>query len=201
MIPQNIDWTELLSNTFSSSTIAQTQVRTHPSNTYIIQLTWDHVGLPLNQQVIWLLYNPESIKPIEKLLEDLRHLARATDHKLVIIDDYDPARHYLMEIMICCDGYATTQTYIHQIDDYEGYIGVITGQGRTIDVQEPRIRATIHATLSNILLGIKPLQDDTYLNNGRKTLNHLVTTTQKNGANIRSMTQNRLRTEASHRDG
>lgn len=201
MISKTITSSELLWNAFSASTIAQAQIRTHPSNTYILQLTWNQRDLPHNQQAIYLIYNPDSIKPIENLLETLRNLAH-THQKIILIPNYTPTRHYLIELIVCCDGEATGQAYTHAYEEYEGYIGIITGQGRTLNIQDPPTRATIHAILTNILRGQQKLHDDTYLKNGTKKLSQIANILEKHtGSQIRQMTQKELQTEVSTRNG
>jgi len=196
-----IDYVELL-NTFSTPTLAQALVRIHnTSNTYILQLAWDQKDTPFNQQIIWLIYNPDSIKPIENLLETIRHLAHETNQKIIFMDNYDPSRHYLMDIILCCDGEGITQTYTHHIQDTEGHIGVITGQGRDIDINDPSIRNIIHATLTNFLLRFKKLQNDPYLKQGKNPLHAILTVAKQIGLKTRHITQAEVQKEVSAQHG
>ncbi|MFH2111739.1 MAG: hypothetical protein ABIJ47_10835 [Candidatus Bathyarchaeota archaeon] len=169
-----ITWEELLSNCFSPKTLTQAHVgRFRKDGPYMIRLSWDREGLPLNQQIIWLLYHPRSMKPVEKILDSLGNTARlAEGHHTLIIDDYNPETHWAHTILMLSDGAFTYNTCTMEMNDgSKGHIGWIVGQGRDLACDDDTTGA-LHVIIANIIPAMKPRHrnSDPFLLNGQKKL-------------------------------
>ena len=172
---EKITYEKLLSNCFSIPTLKSANVAKFRKGPYIAQLSWDREGLPLNQQIIWLLYHPRSMKPIKKVLDNLITTVRSLDgHYMVVIDDYDPSTHYLYTVLMLTDGAFTCNGVSLKMneDGSNGHIGWIIGQGRNIDPDDDAVIGTLHTIISNIF-NAKALQNDPFIQSGRKKLENM----------------------------
>lgn len=191
----HIGWEELVNKCFSPKTLANAQAGKFTNGTHIVQLSWDKEGPPLNQQIIWLLYHPKSMKPIHSLLDELKALAEATDGMMVIIDDYDPEIHWAHTVLMLCDGAGSVNgvSLTMNEDGSEGHMGWIVGQGREIDADDDAVVGALHMIITNIFKEQKGLRKDPFLASGRKKLDALKAACEQTGVRYSEDTVQELR--------
>ncbi len=150
-ISPKIGFEEFIGGCFSRSTLKYSKIGKLKWGPYVARLCWDVEGLPFNQQVIWLLFEPRYMKRLERALKEIRQFMEEHDRRLVIIEDFDPNIFYLpLDIMMFCDGQGSANAMTIKVEsEAEGHVAWIVGQGRGIDFEEECMIGALQAVLAN----------------------------------------------------
>ncbi len=176
-----ISFDELLKGCLSLKLLEDVKVFKH-KRTYLIRYVYRHEENPHGQQVVWFLYNPRSIKPVEKHLSLLKKQLEQWAGKIVAIDNFDPRNVPLaVEVSVLGDGKITWDAFTIRIGDIEGYVGVIVGQGRYLDTEDPAVLAGIQMLIANVL-GSR--LKNPFITDGMKRLKKLSMELQKRGIKV-----------------
>jgi hypothetical protein len=169
------------------------------NGTYVARYRWKMEGLSHDEQFLWILY-AETYKQIKEVVDEyVGFTEKANAAGIVEIAPEVFAKDLPAQIYFFCDGqawvhYLTTKVrYNADIDEgnppikgkVEGYIGVITGQGRYLDLND----AGITAMLCILLAYAFPKKRDKFFRYFRWKLWRVLNYLKDSGANVQGIEQ------------
>jgi len=167
-----IGYQELVANCFSRETLKSAKIGKVKRGPYVARLSWRVEWLPFGEQIVWILFSPQSRRTIDKILDQTINFANFTDRRVLLIDDYDPKKLSIpLEVSMLSDGKFTCNAMTLTLEDGStGHIGWFIGQGRKLDLDDEAVNGALHAIITNLFRSVKKLKDNPFIKAGTAKL-------------------------------
>jgi len=131
----------------------KTQIAKFNNKVHVIQVSWDVKGTPCGDQVMFLVCH-EDESEVQSFFDAIRdYTKRMEGHYTILIDDYDPSKHYIPTVVMLLDGEGTGNIINITSNNSKFTIGYLTGQGRKIDDDEGILYGLLPKVVSHLLHG------------------------------------------------